>query len=123
LRDLPESLENGTAKVVTVTKCPCCIADEPCHPNCTCVQPYSSSGCWCCATYGGKVAANFLVEQARKRHSPDRRALCDEVCDALECLKSQQQVRALDLGFSRTASKLESHYTDLIQRVRRELGT
>jgi len=47
-------------------KCPCLIADKPCHPRCTCKYPMSSVGCACCATYGSKEqrknAANRIVE-------------------------------------------------------------
>jgi len=31
--------------------CPCVYGD-PCHENCTCVQPYSSRGCDRCCSYG-----------------------------------------------------------------------
>jgi len=31
--------------------CPC-LYGEPCKPNCSCVNPFSSAGCECCCTYG-----------------------------------------------------------------------
>lgn len=50
-------------------KCPCLIADEPCHERCSCRQPYSSFACWCCAQYGSpaqrKAAARMIVAACR----------------------------------------------------------
>jgi len=47
-------------------ECPCMIATSPCHPDCTCVNPFSSSGCYCCARYGSekqrKKAADKIVK-------------------------------------------------------------
>ena len=47
-------------------ECPCVIASKPCQPNCTCVNPVSSSGCYCCARYGSeaqrKDAADAIVK-------------------------------------------------------------
>ena len=31
--------------------CPC-LYTTPCHPRCTCVDPFSSRGCECCCSYG-----------------------------------------------------------------------
>lgn len=51
-------------------KCPCLIADEPCHEQCSCVRPHSSCICWCCARYGSqsqqKAAANRIVAACRE---------------------------------------------------------
>lgn len=57
--------------------CPCVLADESCHPCCTCVSFLSSVGCYACATYGSdeqrKEAANHLVGLARaSRHNAYR---------------------------------------------------
>lgn len=51
--------------------CPCKLADKPCHPNCACVNPFSSIGCsWCCR-YGSleqrKAAANRIAAQLAAR--------------------------------------------------------
>lgn len=50
--------------------CPCTIADEPCHPDCTCVKPHMSRGCLCCATYGSEeqrqAKANYLVKLCQR---------------------------------------------------------
>jgi len=32
--------------------CPCKYLDEPCQPDCTCVNPLSSKGCHYCCSYG-----------------------------------------------------------------------
>jgi len=44
--------------------CPC-LYTTPCHPRCTCVMPYSSSGCHRCCTYGSpeqrKAKAEYLA--------------------------------------------------------------
>ena len=52
--------------------CPCKVLDEPCHPDCTCVNPYMSRGCKYCATYGSeeqrKAKAKYLkntIENAK----------------------------------------------------------
>lgn len=49
--------------------CPCEIADEPCHPQCACVHPWSSRGCLCCARHGSdeqrKAKAERIVAQFR----------------------------------------------------------
>jgi hypothetical protein len=46
--------------------CPCRFT-IPCHPNCTCVQPLSSSGCQRCCSYGSpsqqRAAATRLVRR------------------------------------------------------------
>jgi hypothetical protein len=42
-----------------VNGCPC-LHTTPCHPRCTCVQPYSSHGCARCCRYGS-------AEQRRER--------------------------------------------------------
>jgi hypothetical protein len=34
--------------------CPCVFLKEPCHPTCSCVNPFSSSGCHYCSTYGSE---------------------------------------------------------------------
>jgi len=36
------------------TLCPCLVSKYPCSDRCTCVNPLSSYGCKCCATYGSK---------------------------------------------------------------------
>ena len=50
--------------------CPFEIADESCHPDCTCVKPFMSHGCLCCARYGSdeqrKKAANQIVSMFRE---------------------------------------------------------
>ena len=69
------ALRNSMKRTVTVPRepvvdqpheCPCVIASKPCHPNCTCVNPVSSSGCYCCARYGSeaqrKDAADAIVK-------------------------------------------------------------
>ena len=47
-------------------ECPCVIASKPCQPNCTCVNPVMSNGCYCCARYGSeaqrKAAADVIVK-------------------------------------------------------------
>lgn len=67
--------------------CPCLIADEPCHEECTCVHTFSSAGCRCCATYGSdeqrKLAAARLVERS---HQPTLTHLIDGL--RLECQES-----------------------------------
>lgn len=43
-------------KIVVETEgdraCPCLYLDEPCKPNCTCRNSFSSAGCENCCTYG-----------------------------------------------------------------------
>jgi hypothetical protein len=50
--------------------CPCMYLDEPCHPNCTCRNGYSSVGCMYCCRYGSKeqrvAMANHIAEKLRK---------------------------------------------------------
>lgn len=56
-------------------KCPC-LNTDPCHPDCTCVQPHMSRGCRRCCKYGSAeqraakarwlVAAMNVAEEARK---------------------------------------------------------
>lgn len=74
--------------------CPCTNA-EPCHPDCTCVKPFSSRGCSRCCSYGSTeqrvVAAKRLIGIERDRD------------DARQALKAQQEqsrqdaVRAMDV--------------------------
>ena len=49
--------------------CPCLLADEPCRPDCSCVNPLMSCGCLCCCTYGSpkqqKHQANMIVSKQR----------------------------------------------------------
>jgi hypothetical protein len=46
--------------------CPC-LHTTPCHPRCTCVNGFSSSGCLRCCSYGSKeqqvAKAKWLVER------------------------------------------------------------
>ncbi len=55
------------------SSCPCNYLDEPCHPTCTCVYPYSSSGCSFCCTYGSeeqrKAAALRIATALRQSMS------------------------------------------------------
>jgi hypothetical protein len=55
--------------------CPCLIADEPCQKNCSCIKPYMSHGCLCCARYGSneqkKEKANLIVKQMRELKRPN----------------------------------------------------
>jgi len=48
------------------TICPCVLSEHPCSEQCTCVNPLSSHGCACCATYGSdeqrKQRATKIVE-------------------------------------------------------------
>lgn len=48
--------------------CPC-LHIEPCSPNCTCVEPYSSHGCARCCSYGSKeqqiAAAKYLTQNEK----------------------------------------------------------
>ena len=52
--------------------CPCLLADEPCRPDCSCVNPLMSCGCLCCCTYGSpeqqKRQANRLVTNQKRTH-------------------------------------------------------
>lgn len=53
-----------------VKACPCHHLDEPCKPNCSCVNYLSSAGCEFCATYGSKeqqkAAAEHIAKKLRK---------------------------------------------------------
>lgn len=42
--------------------CPCNHLDEPCDPNCTCLNPYSSKGCDFCCSYGSKEQQKLHAE-------------------------------------------------------------
>ena len=52
-----------------IESCPCKHI-EPCCPECTCVNPYSSRGCMRCCTYGSKEQqikmANIIATAIRK---------------------------------------------------------
>lgn len=53
-----------------VEVCPCTLADEPCHPHCSCVKPHMSRGCVCCARYGSpeqrQARAQWIVDTLRE---------------------------------------------------------
>lgn len=56
--------------------CPCTYLEEPCHPQCTCVNGLSSVGCQFCCTYGSieqrTAKANYLAEKLRNNNNePD----------------------------------------------------
>ena len=59
--------------------CPCNYG-EPCKPNCTCVNEFSSAGCDCCCTYGSieqrEAKAKYLKNQ------PQEKELFWKVCPA-----------------------------------------
>lgn len=45
--------------------CPC-LFTEPCQKGCTCVQPFSSSGCRRCCKYGSEEQRRAKAEQLAK---------------------------------------------------------
>ncbi len=51
--------------------CPCLYLEEPCNPNCTCKNPYSSAGCDYCCSYGSIEQRKHMAELlALKLHTP-----------------------------------------------------
>lgn len=56
--------------------CPCTIADDPCMPDCTCLDSLSPRGCLCCARYGSeeqrRVSANKIVRLCRNYREQNR---------------------------------------------------
>ena len=43
--------------------CPCLYLKEPCHERCTCVNPFSSSGCKNCCRYGSLEQKKEMAEK------------------------------------------------------------
>ena len=87
LSDLLEELN----KTPEERACPC-LYGQPCHPDCTCVNPASSRGCEYCCSYGSKeqrAAAAQQIKDALMFASEDFHELtkladqnrCDGHCD------------------------------------------
>lgn len=54
--------------------CPCKHLKTPCIERCTCVNPFSSSGCLNCCTYGSKEQQLAMAEhlnEIRIKHSKE----------------------------------------------------
>lgn len=49
-------------KETTRSGCPC-LFTVPCQPNCTCVRPFMSHGCFRCASYGSIEQRTRKAEQ------------------------------------------------------------
>lgn len=45
--------------------CPC-LHTTPCHPDCTCVNQFSSRGCTRCCSYGSKEQQKAKAEHLAK---------------------------------------------------------
>lgn len=47
--------------------CPCKLLDKPCQTRCSCTNPFSSSGCLLCASYGSdeqrKAQAEYIASK------------------------------------------------------------
>lgn len=46
--------------------CPCNYG-KPCHPRCTCVNEFSSSGCLCCCTYGSDEQRESRAKEIKSK--------------------------------------------------------
>lgn len=59
------------ASLNALKACPC-LHTSPCHPDCTCVDPFSSRGCARCCSYGSieqqAVKADFLARVLDEEH-------------------------------------------------------
>jgi len=52
--------------------CPCLYLKEPCHSSCTCINMFSSSGCYNCCTYGSleqRIAIAEYLNNARLEYT------------------------------------------------------
>ena len=62
--EIMEAYARQPVEVSDDRACPCLILDEPCKPNCSCKNPFSSAGCHYCSTYGSieqrKAMAEFI---------------------------------------------------------------
>ena len=62
-----------TAPVDSVPQACPCLHVKPCVPRCTCIYPWSSSGCSRCCSYGDKeqqrMAAEFIASAIDEKMS------------------------------------------------------
>jgi len=47
-------MKKNKTQTLLDTSCPCSHLETPCHPQCTCKNPFSSYGCDNCCSYGSK---------------------------------------------------------------------
>ena len=77
-------------------ECPCVITTNPCHPNCTCVNLVSSSGCHCCARYGSEA---------------QRKDAADAIVKAMISLRKDYSTNYFSVGTPQTIQPIDSNET------------
>lgn len=121
--DMLEIAENATKEVgedqYFTQVCPCTLADEPCHPRCTCIMPVSSSGCLCCASYGSEWQRQSAANKIVNVLSPNR-SRYDELRETHDALtqpaisKQQAEIKACQQDNENLRSKVKRLEEEII---------
>jgi hypothetical protein len=81
---------HGVDKQTERSPCPC-LHTTPCHPRCTCIESFSSSGCRRCCTYGSpeqqaakaRYLANIQLDSTELKTLVDNLPKCAADCGSV----------------------------------------
>ena len=104
--DSMPSIENHAARIDALTEtegenraCPCNYG-EPCQERCTCVNPFSSSGCLNCCTYGSQEQRESMAKHLKSQQRPSEEVGKDEIEELWEKYSELQRISLDDIiGF------------------------